>query len=172
MSSELKIQVLQSVQQLNQGKIAQSRMMRVQSDSTAVESATIATDKTYSVNSIPTNLQPTELMPGTGLPKSDDLIPLIASNNNSLAKFQQLSEPAPSSDQVVGAVKELNDFLQNARREIHFSVDDDTGQTVVKVIDHETKDVIRQIPADEILEVARRMKELDSEKGTLLQMQV
>ena len=46
------------------------------------------------------------------------------------------------------------------------------GRTVVKVIDHETKDVVRQIPAEEILEVARRVAEQNDQKGNLFKVEV
>jgi hypothetical protein len=41
-------------------------------------------------------------------------------------------------------------------------VDDDTGQLVVKIIDRSTKEVIRQMPSEEMLAIA---KTLDSIKG-------
>jgi flagellar protein FlaG len=62
--------------------------------------------------------------------------------------------------------------VQKTRRELNFSVDELTGRAVVKVIDHETKDLIRQIPAEEILEVARRVAEQNDEKGNLLKVEV
>jgi len=170
MSSELKVQVLPSVQSLDQGKITQSRMARVQTATS--ESATVETART-SLNAPSSGKSPVKSVPvGNVLPESGELAPNIATANNNVRQFQQQSEQKPSDDEVFGAVQELNDFVQNARREIHFSVDDQTGRTVVKVIDHQTKDVIRQIPGDEILEVARRMKDLNGEKGNLLQTEV
>ena len=77
-----------------------------------------------------------------------------------------------SSEEVLEAVQNLNAFVQKTRRELNFSVDEQTGRTVVKVIDHETKDVIRQIPAEEILDVARRVAEQNDEKGNLLKVEV
>ncbi len=70
------------------------------------------------------------------------------------------SAPAQSQDKAVdngqldAAVSKLNDFVQNVQRDLSFSVDKDTGQTVVKVYDVKTKEVIRQIPAEETLKLA------------------
>lgn len=70
------------------------------------------------------------------------------------------SAPAPSQDKAVDsgelktAVSKLNDFVQNVQRNLSFSVDKETGETVVKVYDAQTKEVIRQIPAEETLKLA------------------
>lgn len=60
----------------------------------------------------------------------------------------------PSAEQLQSAVHKLNDYVQNIQRTLSFSVDEDTGTTVVKVIDTETKEVVRQIPAEEMLSLA------------------
>ena len=56
-------------------------------------------------------------------------------------------------------VRELNDHVQHVQRELQFSVDEDSGRTVIKVLDKETKDVIRQIPGEEALNFARKLDE-------------
>jgi flagellar protein FlaG len=55
------------------------------------------------------------------------------------------------------AVSQINDHVQNLQRNLQFSVDDVTGRDVVTIIDSETEQVIRQIPSEEILEVARHL---------------
>lgn len=65
-----------------------------------------------------------------------------------------------SSAAVDDAVSRINDFVQVVQRDLQFSVDDATGRTVVKVIDSETDQVVRQIPADEILAIAENLQEL------------
>jgi flagellar protein FlaG len=53
-----------------------------------------------------------------------------------------------------------------ASNNLEFSIDDSTGQTVVKVVDSSTKELIRQIPSEEMLAIA---KALDGEiKGLLV----
>lgn len=63
------------------------------------------------------------------------------------------------------SVEELKNHFQQVRRSLDFSIDDKTGQTVVKVIDRETDEVIRQIPAEEILAVMRRIEEYSESQG-------
>ena len=57
------------------------------------------------------------------------------------------------------AVRKLNEHIQVVQRELHFSVDEDSGQTVIKVMDLATKEVIRQIPNEEALSFARKLNE-------------
>lgn len=64
------------------------------------------------------------------------------------------------------AVKQVNDFLEPINNSIQFALDDDTGKTIVKVIDLATKDVIRQFPSEEMLSIA---KAIDKMKGLLIQ---
>lgn len=58
------------------------------------------------------------------------------------------------------AVARLNDYAQSIRRELQFSIDDDTGRPLVRVYDGETQELIRQIPSDLALRLARRIDEL------------
>jgi flagellar protein FlaG len=58
------------------------------------------------------------------------------------------------------AVATANEFVQTIQRDLHFSIDDETERTVVKVVESSSGDVIRQIPDETFLELARKMKEL------------
>ncbi|MDX1250734.1 MAG: flagellar protein FlaG [Gammaproteobacteria bacterium] len=72
------------------------------------------------------------------------------------------------NEDITKAVSYLNDYIQSYRRDLQFSVDDDSGRIVVKVIDKETREVIRQIPSEEALQLAKRMEQSN---GMLLQAQ-
>jgi flagellar protein FlaG len=74
-----------------------------------------------------------------------------------------------SRQAVEEAVKSVNDFLKPINDSIRFSVDEDTGISVIKVIDLATKDVIRQFPSEEMLTIA---KAIDQMKGLLVQQKV
>jgi len=63
------------------------------------------------------------------------------------------------------AVDELQRKVQLSVSNLHFSIDTETGRTVVKVTDGATKEVIRQIPPEEILKLD---KTLDRMWGLLL----
>lgn len=61
--------------------------------------------------------------------------------------------------EMTGAVSSLNRSVQNIQRGIEFSVDEASGRSVVKVVDRETGDVIRQLPPEAVLAAARQIKE-------------
>jgi flagellar protein FlaG len=85
----------------------------------------------------------------------------------------------PNRDNVSRAIENLNDYTQNLRRQLNFSVDEVTGRTVIRVIDAETQETIRQIPAEEVLVLAREMRKSgetgevpSGKKGVFLQVMV
>jgi len=59
-------------------------------------------------------------------------------------------------------VDELTQHAQNINRDLEFSVDKDLDKTVITVRDSVSEEVIRQIPSEEVLTVARRIKEGDA----------
>ena len=56
---------------------------------------------------------------------------------------------------------QLNDSLQNVQRNLKFSVDKDAGRIVINVTDKETDELVRQIPSEEVLELARNLQEMN-----------
>jgi len=66
-------------------------------------------------------------------------------------------------------VTHLNKQMQSLRRDLRFTVDEKSGESVIKVIDAETKEVIRQIPSEEILKIR---ESIDNFKGLLFKSQV
>lgn len=75
------------------------------------------------------------------------------------------SETPPSREELDKAVKAVTDFVNSINNSLQFSIDNDTGKSVVKVIDSSTKEVIKQFPSEEMLAIA---KALDGIKGLLV----
>ncbi len=71
---------------------------------------------------------------------------------------------------VENAVSKLNEYVQSTARTLNFQVDDDSGKTVIKVYDRESDKLIRQIPNELVLELARRLNE--EEPSLLFEAQV
>lgn len=67
-------------------------------------------------------------------------------------------EPSPTADALQAAVKQIDSYLKGSQRTLQFSVDDATGVTVVSVKDS-NGDVIRQIPNEDVLRLARSLGE-------------
>ena len=76
---------------------------------------------------------------------------------------------------LAAIVEHLNDHVQSVQRALHFSVDEDTGRTVITVTDAETEEVIRKIPPDEMLAVMRQIaqsEETSEFQGVLFAVKV
>ena len=77
--------------------------------------------------------------------------------------------PAAASEQLErsfdeaelsNAVADLNKMARTASQGVRFSVDEDTGRTVVKVVDTQTDTVLRQIPTVEALKLWRSIEKM------------
>jgi flagellar protein FlaG len=75
----------------------------------------------------------------------------------------------PDAQSVREAVDRINAFLKSAQRDLNIEIDKDTGIVVVKVVDRESGEVIRQIPPEEALAIA---KNLDTAQGVLFRSRV
>lgn len=60
--------------------------------------------------------------------------------------------------------EEGNKVLAEVQRNLQFKVDDETNRVVVSVVDRKSGEVLRQIPSDEILALAKRLKDLDGKQ--------
>ncbi len=69
-----------------------------------------------------------------------------------------------SEEQVKQAVQKIQGTVNNLAQNLQFSIDEDTGKTIIKVMDVHTEEVIRQIPTEEAVEIART---LDKVQGLL-----
>ena len=70
--------------------------------------------------------------------------------------------------QLEAAVKQVQHVTQTLANELKFNIDQDTGKTIVKLVDTATGDVIRQIPSEEMLVIA---KALDKIQGLLIKQE-
>lgn len=83
--------------------------------------------------------------------------------------------PAPVTElqatpaQLKNVVDNLNQALRQANKNLEFTVDAETEEPIVKLVDSETGDVIRQYPSEEALSIARSID--DFQQGLLLKQQ-
>ncbi len=71
-------------------------------------------------------------------------------------------KPKPGADPVSSRelLKQVQNHPQMIRRNLEFSIDEETGREVVRVIDSDTKEVIRQLPPEQILHMIAQIQEL------------
>lgn len=65
----------------------------------------------------------------------------------------------PEKQDLEQSVKDLNHLVQELQRELNFSVDEASGEMVVKVVDRKTDEVVRQIPAEDVLKLRQRLEQ-------------
>jgi len=71
------------------------------------------------------------------------------------------AEPATSRPtvDVETTVRKLNELMAQRQRNLNFRVDEASGRTVITVLDATTKQIVRQIPAEEVLALAQAIEE-------------
>jgi flagellar protein FlaG len=67
---------------------------------------------------------------------------------------------AVNREQVSNAVEKINQTIQSASQGVVFNLNNDFNRLIVTVVDQETNEVIRQIPSEEVLEIARSLDKL------------
>jgi flagellar protein FlaG len=112
-------------------------------------------------------IRPQTSAPPPPPPATADKGTAIAAANRDAAPTQTViaaKQPAavPSDDEVSHALKSINNALKDRSQDLEFSVDDDSARTIVKVVDKSTQEVIRQMPTEEALEIAKALDRLQS----------
>lgn len=81
-----------------------------------------------------------------------------ASQAQDVSKAEQLQKQNEAlREGLDDAVLQLNDYVQNAQRDLQFEVDNESGQTIVRVVDQQTQEVVRQMPDEVALRLAEKL---------------
>lgn len=113
------------------------------------------------------------LTPRSGERNSTQASPSFAKDKaepggNNLPQVSASAKPGASSSEKQGnqkvlqeniqaAVAQMNEYVQSTQRDLQFSFDEASGDTIVKVLNRETQEVIRQIPDEIFLKLARSL---------------
>jgi flagellar protein FlaG len=90
-----------------------------------------------------------------------------ATAGNALPPGGEKPPPAPvAAADLSRAIAALNRFLADSQRSFRFQVDDATGDTIVRIVNPATGELVRQIPSEDVLAAARALRT----SGTLLQL--
>ncbi len=71
------------------------------------------------------------------------------------AAAQQQAAPPVSAAQLQSAVQSANQTMADSNKNLSFSVDSDTKQTIVKLTDSKTGALIGQFPSHQMLEISK-----------------
>jgi flagellar protein FlaG len=127
------------------------------------------------VSQVGQNLARSEVDTAPVSTKNDSAIKDAVSDNQQDNKYfsipaekEEISNVEVSAKQIEAAVSELSELVQTNKRQLSFSVDEGSDKQVVKVIDAESGDIIRQIPTEEVLKLSERLQELQLDVGTVV----
>jgi flagellar protein FlaG len=77
------------------------------------------------------------------------------------ARQEQAEKPTP--DEVVQAAQEIGSYLDAVSRSLQISVDKELKEPIVTVLDATTERVVRQIPSEEVVAVAKFLRSQSAE---------
>ncbi|MEL0640306.1 flagellar protein FlaG [Pseudoalteromonas aliena] len=76
-------------------------------------------------------------------------------------------EHLPSEDATIGVglnspdlekvAQQLQTFMNDMNKGLEFHVDEDSGRNVIKVVDKESGDLVKQYPSEEVLEIVSNL---------------
>ncbi len=85
----------------------------------------------------------------------------LVSKGNELKEAEKIDQlETVDSENLKEVVKEMNSVLQDERRSIQFVMDNEDGNVIISVIDQKTGEEIKQIPSEEMQQLAKRMAEM------------
>jgi len=83
----------------------------------------------------------------------------VSSGNKAASASALPASAQAATAELHNAVQEITAFMQSVDRALEISVDDDLGTTVITIVDRSTQEVVRQIPNEEAVAVARFLAE-------------
>ncbi|WP_282114947.1 flagellar protein FlaG [Pseudoalteromonas arctica] len=93
----------------------------------------------------------------------DDVNQVDKQNQQQLQKNQydiNSTEKQPlEREQLEEMAQQLQDFMGEMNRSLQFKVDEDSGRDVIKVLDKNSGEVIKQYPSEEVLSLVSKLSE-------------
>jgi len=76
-----------------------------------------------------------------------------------VGKEEAINRDNVSSKQLEKVAQQLQEFVGEMNRGLEFLVDKDSGRDVIKVIDKNTGDLVKQFPSEEVLDLVAKLSE-------------
>jgi len=93
---------------------------------------------------------------------------MTARSATDVTQAPQVELAGPETQEVLGpgairsAVDNANTMMKRMNVGIEFSFDEEAGEMVIKVIDAETRDILRQFPSEEMMALSRAMERMQA----------
>ena len=85
----------------------------------------------------------------------------LEKNTNTVARTEPIDLKNEEIRETVDRyIEEINEVIAHFNTKVQFAKDDDTGKTVIKIIDRDTDKTIKMIPPEVFLKVAAKMAEM------------
>lgn len=85
------------------------------------------------------------------------LPPASVSTKSEASEIRKKEDQQALQENIQAAVAQMNEYVQSSQRDLQFRYDEESGDTVIKVLDRETQELIRQIPDEIFLKLARSL---------------
>jgi len=69
------------------------------------------------------------------------------------------------SEELDEAMESIAEFMQLSTQNVNFQRDDSTDKTIIKVFDTASKELIKQFPSEEVIQIAQKIAELRQDVG-------
>jgi len=116
---------------------------------------------TTQMTSLPPSVQGGRSEPGREVRANAGSADVVSTQQVVGSKSAEQTDASPVSvSELADAVSRISDHIQVVRRNLQFDLDKDSGQTVVRVIDAQTDEVVRQIPSEDVLKLAKHLEEV------------
>jgi flagellar protein FlaG len=97
---------------------------------------------------------------GKNIKADAEVVAQVAKTVIKPSSVEQTSQP--TRDVVAKAAEELQNFVRSMGRNLNFSIDETTGYHVVRVMNPDTGELIRQLPSEELLKISREFERLNN----------
>ncbi len=108
------------------------------------------------------NIQPLIAAQVSGVSENSDIAKsgILGKQSENTTPVEQEVANSYDKEELDGVVSDINKVVQTLQRDLQFSLDEKNGGTILRVLDRETNDTIREIPSAEIRALRERMREV------------
>ncbi len=85
--------------------------------------------------------------------------PVKSQVKNSNGVKGQAVNPEPGKSDILNVIGKMNNSFENISEKVSFSYHEENDRIIIKVIDKETREVVREIPAKDIVKLSEHLKE-------------
>jgi flagellar protein FlaG len=83
----------------------------------------------------------------------------VSINTSASNQTKEAEQEPLTAQQLDKVAQQLQDFVGDMNRGLQFSVDKNSGRDVIKVVDKESGDLIKQYPSEEVLSLVAKLSE-------------